>query len=62
MYEAGELKDGAKAGYWDLTKIYTKADTLEGNREYYVNNCPLVLFNNTAGSGETPTGTVVNLT
>lgn len=62
MYSAGELKDGSKAGYWDLTKIYTKADTLEGNRNYYVNNCPIVLFNNTAGPDETPTGTVVNLT
>lgn len=62
MYSAGSLEEGAKAGYWDLTKIYTKADTLEGNRDYYVNNCPLVLFNNTAGSGHTPTGTIVNLT
>jgi hypothetical protein len=62
MYDSGTLADGAKAGYWDLTKVYNKADTLEGNRTYYVNHCPLVLFNNTAGEGETPTGTSISLT
>ena len=60
MYNAGSEAEGSKAGYWDLTKIYTKSNTLEGNRQYYVDNCQLNLFNNT-GTTENPQGTKINL-
>lgn len=72
MYDPGQPsteigEGGAKAGYWDLTKIYTHGNTVEENREYFVNintatpgACKLVLFNNT-GTPEDPQGTSINL-
>lgn len=50
MYDAGG-DDGSKAGYWDLNKIYVYGDTLEDNRNHYVNTCTLQLFNDNNGSG-----------
>ena len=36
----------AKAGYWDLTTIYSSNQTLSENRNTVINGCRLELFNN----------------
>ena len=46
MYEAsGGAKNGSPVGYWNLAKIYNHGDTIEENRNHFVNTCQSILYN-----------------
>lgn len=58
MYRIGGFYEPSdKAGYWDLTKIYNRFDSLEENRKYYTENSRIELFNDSSDEG-----TKINLT
>lgn len=58
MYDDGANRDGkgSPQGYWNIAERYQR-DTLKANRDGYVNNCVVELYNK--GNDSSETGTII---